>query len=120
MELLEKSNPHSTIPVDIISAEALMGRRGATDAEIIEAAGENGIVITKDKDFKQIKILTKVIETNGAKVLFFKPSSKMIFFWDILIAIVNRWEEIKEKMSRDKPPYVYEFDIRKGISEYHL
>ena len=55
LDLLEKSNPGSKIPVNVISAEILMGRRGATDEEIIAAAGADGVVITKDKDFKQIK-----------------------------------------------------------------
>jgi hypothetical protein len=103
-----------------MSAEALMGRRGATDPELIKAAGANGVVFTKDKDFKQIKLYTKVIEETGAKVLFFKSSKKMIFFWDMLTALVVRWEEIKEKLSGKKPPYVYEFDIKKGITEQHL
>ena len=95
LNLLEKSNPSSIIPVDVISAEKLMGRRGASDPELIEAAGSDGIVITKDKDFKQIKLYTDIIEATGAKVLFFKPSKKLIFFWDILSATVERWEEMK-------------------------
>lgn len=120
LNLLENSNPHSTIPVSVIAAEDLMGRRGATDEELIKAAGATGVVITKDKDFRQIKLYSKVIEETGAKVLFFKPSKKLIFFWDQLIAIVTQWQEIKEALTKEAPPYVYEFDIRKGIKECHL
>lgn len=116
LDLLEKSNPGSIIPVDVISAEKLMGRRGADDQELIKAAGFDGVLITKDKDFRQIKLYAPIIEAIGTKVLFYKPSKKLIFFWDILTATVTGWEEIKEKMSRSKPPYVYEFDIRSGIS----
>jgi hypothetical protein len=121
LHLLEKSNPSSKIAVDIISAEALMGRRGATDPELYEAAGKRkGVVFTRDKDFRQIKIYEKIIVYHRAKVLFFKSSKKMIYFWDTLIALVNNWEEMKEKLSQDTPPYVYEFDIRQGISERHM
>ena len=120
LDLLEKSNPGRIIQVDIISAEGLMGRRGATDPELIKAAGPDGVVFTKDKDFKQIKLYAPVIEATGAKVLFYKYSKKMILFWDILTETVARWEEIKEKMSRPKPPFVYEFDIRAGVSERHF
>ena len=120
LDLLEKSNPASKIPVDVISAEKLMGRKGAEDTEIIITAGLNAVVITKDKDFKQIKLYSNVIQSSGTKVLFVKQSSKLIFFWDILIAMVTRWEEIKEKLSADNSAHVYEFDIRKGISERHF
>lgn len=118
--MLEKSNPGSKIPVDVTSAEALMGRRGATDEELIEAAGSDGVVITKDKDFKQIKLYAPVIELTGARILFYKHSKKLTYFWDILTATVVRWEEIKERLNKPKPPYVYEFDIRSGVSERHL
>ncbi len=120
LDLLEKSNPASKIPVNVISAEELMGRRGATDQEIIKAARSNSVVFTKDKDFRQIKLYGKVIEQTGVKVLFFKSSSKLIFFWDILTAIVSDWEKIKEVLNNTVPPYVYEYDIRKGIKECHL
>lgn len=120
LDLLEKSNPASKIPVNVISAEQLMGRRGATDQEIIKVAGSNAVVFTKDKDFRQIKLYGKVIEQTGVKVLFFKSSSKLIFFWDILTAIVSDWEKIKEVLSNPVPPYVYEYDIRKVIKECHL
>lgn len=116
LHLLEKSNPSSQIHVDVTSAESLMGRKGAKDEEIIQAAGSDGVVFTKDKDFRQIKLYAAVIEATGAKVLFYKPAKKLIFFWDILTATVEKWEEIKEKLSQPKPPYVYEFDIRAGIS----
>lgn len=120
LDLLEKSNPGSKIPVNVISAEELMGRRGATDQEIVKAAGSNAVVFTKDKDFRQIKLYGKIIEQTGVKVLFFKSSSKLIFFWDILTAIVSDWEAIKRVLSNSVPPYVYEYDIRKGIKECHL
>jgi hypothetical protein len=94
-----------------------MGRRGATDPELYEAVGKrNGIVFTKDKDFKEIKLYERVIKEHRAKILFFRPSKKLIFFWDILKATVDKWDYIKESLDKDAPPYCYEFDITKGIS----
>lgn len=120
LNLLEKSNPAREILAEVISAEELMGKRGATDEEIIIAAGRRkGVIITKDKDFKQIKLLEKIIEASGTKVLFFKFSKKRIKFWDILTAIVGEWEVLKEKLSKEPPPYVYQFD-NKGISPFHF
>lgn len=117
MDLLEKSNPHRKIFVDVTSAEVLMGRRGADDPELYEKVGKlKGAVITKDKDFKEIKLYESVIKEHRAKVLFFKSSKKMIFFWDILKATIDKWEDIKEKLENEAPPYCYEFDIRGGIS----
>jgi hypothetical protein len=117
LHLLEKSNPHSIISVDVTSAEKLMGKRGTDDKELYETVGKlNGVVITKDKDFKEIKLYESVIKEHRAKVLFFKPSKKLIFFWDILKATIDKWEDIKEKLENEAPPYCYEFDIRGGIS----
>jgi predicted nuclease of predicted toxin-antitoxin system len=117
LHLLEKSNPNSKISVDVTSAEVLMGKRGAKDEEIYEKVGKlNGVVITKDKDFKEIKLYESVIKEHRAKVLFFRSSKKLIFFWDILKATIDKWEDIKTKLDSNSPPYCYEFDIRSGIS----
>ena len=75
---------------------------------------------TKDKGFNQIKFYEKVITENKAKVVFFRHNKKMIFFWDILVAIVTKWEELKEKLGNEAPPYVYQFDLKKGITELHF
>jgi PIN like domain len=122
LDLLDKSNPAGAVlPVDVIAAEVLMGKKGSSDSELYEAVGKaGGVVFTRDKDFKDIKLLASVIKDNKAKVLFFKPSKKFIFFWDILIEIIKRWSEIKEKLNKPAPPYVYEFDVRLGIKECHL
>ena len=117
LHLLEKSNPASKIPVNVTAAEILMGRRGATDQELYEAVGkQNGVLFTKDKDFKEIKLYESVIKQHRARVLFFKQSKKLIFFWDMLVALVNNWETIKEKLSADAPPYCYEIDKKGTIS----
>ena len=120
LELLEKSIPKPKISVDVKSALGLMGKRGASDEEIILKLNGRGVIITRDKDFKQIKLTGKAIQDTGTKVLFCKASKKMVFFWDIVIGIVTHWEKIKEEMSKDSPPYIYEFDVKGRIKECHL
>ncbi len=120
LDLLEKSNPAATNPVDVFAAEILMGRKGASDPELLVKIAGNGLLITQDKDFKQIKLIGKAIEDTGSKVLFFKYSKKTVLFWEKLVAIIDRWEEIKEKVSHPGPPHVFEFDINKGIKECYL
>ncbi len=97
-----------------------MGRRGATDEEIIRKLKGRGVIVTKDKDFKQIKLTGKAIQETGTRVLFFKYSKKMVLYWDLLTTIVTHWEKIKVEMSKDAPPFVYEFDIKGDIKECHL
>ena len=120
LDLLEKANPGRSLPVDVISAEVLMRKRGSSDADIIKAMGKGGVFITKDKDVKYFKLLKNVIIQTDAKVLFFMSSKKLIYFWDILTAVVNRWEEMKEVLNKPTPPHLYEFNIRTGIKECHF
>ena len=120
LDLLEKANPGRAVHVDVIAAEKLMGKRDASDADIIKAMGKHGIFITKDKDVKYFKLLKNVIVQNDAKVLFFMSSKKLIYFWDTLTAIINRWDNIKEVLNRPMPPHLYEFNIRTGIKECHF
>lgn len=120
LDLLEKSNPASIINVDVLSAEKLMGRRGATDEEIIRKLNGRGVIVTKDKDFKQIKLTGKAIQETGTKVLFFKYSKKMVLYWDLLTTIITYWEKIKSELNKNAPPYVYEFDIKGNIKVCHL
>lgn len=120
LDLLEKGNPGRKIPVDVFSAEKLMGKKGATDEAIIRKLNGKGVIFTKDKDFKQIKLTGKAIEETGTKILFFKFSKKMVLYWDLLSTIVTYWEKIKLQLKADSPPYVYEFDVNGNIKECYL
>jgi predicted nuclease of predicted toxin-antitoxin system len=120
LHLLEKSNPGTKISVDVISAEVFMGRISATDEEILEALGDKGVLFSKDKDFKQLKMYAKIIEGQKAKVLFFRYSKRMVLYWDILTELVTNWEKIKKELSKEAPPYVYEFSYGGRIQECHL
>ena len=120
LDLLERGNLGSKIPVRVIAADEFMGRKGATDEEILDALGDKGVFFSKDKDFKQLKLYAKVIEGQKAKVLFFKYSKKMVLFWDLLIELVTHWEKIKDELSKPAPPYVFQFSFGGGIQICHL
>jgi hypothetical protein len=120
LDLLEKSNPGSKIPVNVISAQMFMGRKGAADEEILDALGDRGVFFSKDKDFKQLKLYARLIEGRKTKVLFFRYSRKMVLFWDLLTELITHWEKIKEELSKQAPPYVYEFSFGGRIQICHL
>lgn len=120
LDLLEKSNPASKISVTVLSAIDFMGRKGAQDHEILEALGHRGVFFSKDKDFKQLKLYSKIIEGKKAKVLFFKYSKRMVLFWDVLTELVTHWEKIKTELNNSAPPYVFQFSYGGQIQECHL
>lgn len=120
LNLLEKSNPGWAINAEVLSAEAFMGYKGAEDSVVYEKIGKEGLFITKDKDFKHIKMYGKSLEKAKAKVLFFKSSKRLITHWDYVKIVIVYWIEIKELLTRTSPPYVYEFDINRGIKECHV
>src|SRR5438128_12121200 len=84
LDLLDKSNPGSRISVTVLSAEQFMGRKGAKDEEILDALGDKGVLFSRDKDFKQLKLYSKLIEGRRDKVLYFKQSKKTTLFRNVI------------------------------------
>ena len=56
---------------------------------------------------------------NKVGVVFFHSTSKKMVFWDIVVAYVNNWEEIKQKVKELKPPFILEISKR-GVEQKHF
>ena len=119
LKLIEQGNLKSSIPVDITHIK-LLSLEGAADEDIIEAAGKkNGIIITMDKDFKHIKHYYQLYKQHNVGVVIFKSSKNVIYYWDIVVAFINRWENLKKLLSEDDLPFVYEINSG-GIQKLHF
>lgn len=88
---------------------------GATDEEIIEAAGKNeGIIITMDKDFRHMKHYFQLYKAHKTGVIIFRSSK--LSYWDIVKSFINRWEELKESAINETIPFAFQINT-KGIQK---
>jgi len=119
LKLIEQGNLKSAIQVDITHIK-LLSLEGASDEDIIEAAGKkDGIIITMDKDFKHIKHYYQLYKQHNVGVVIFRSSKKVIYYWDIVVAFINRWESLKKLLSEDDRPFAYEINSR-GVQKLHF
>ncbi len=89
----------------------------STDEKVIETAGINkGIIITYDKDFRELKQHYPLYERHKVGVAFFRSPKKVLRYWDIVVSFINHWEKLKENIYNDKAPFAYEVTLR-GISK---
>ncbi len=71
--ILEKANTRSSIPIDVIFAIDYMGKRGASDQEIIKkATKQDAVIITHDSDLKKIKSYKPLLIEHSVGYVYFR------------------------------------------------
>lgn len=120
--LLEKANRRSTLSVDVAQhASMYMGRIGASDEEIIEAAkSKNAVIITHDSDFKKIKHYKPLPVKHRVGYVYFKIPKGRYEYWDIVKAFINCWENLKKEISQSTHPFAKEVNARGQINNLHF
>ena len=69
---------------------------------------EKGIVITQDFRIQTQRHQKELYLENGIGILFFNPPSHGGFaYWEMVKQLVNRWEEIKQIIRKNKPPFAF-------------
>lgn len=116
LKLIEEGNLRSKVKI-VITHIKFLGLLGATDERIIEEAGKhNGIIITLDKDFKHMKHYYSLYTKHKTGVVIFRSSKGVIHYWDIVKSFINRWEELKEAVSKEPFPFAFQINS-KGIQK---
>jgi hypothetical protein len=102
-----KITPKSNIPNSSFS-----------DGEVIEITGKkNGIIITQDRDFKNIKLKGQLYKEHNVGVIFFKTIIDSRGYWGMVTSIINKWYELKQKTEHKSKPFCFFVD-KNGIKEY--
>jgi predicted nuclease of predicted toxin-antitoxin system len=116
LRLIEEGNLRSKIKIEITHVKFLQ-LEGATDEQLIEAAGKlGGTIITMDKDFRHMKHYYLLYKKFKAGVVIFRSSKGAIHYWDIVRSFINRWQELKEEISKATHPFAYQINS-KGIQQ---
>ncbi len=87
--------------------------KGKPDEEIIPSIGsQNGILITKDLNIHKTRLQYQLCEQYKIGVFFLKMQKGLDRHWEIVKLLINSWEEILEKLSKEKRPFGYEVPVR--------
>ena len=112
LSLIEEANNKSKIRVTITHPKDA-GNEGATDEEQIVYAGKNkGIIVSFDKDFRHMKSYYPLYKEHNVGAVIINLSKKENNYWGIVKSIINKWEELKVKLSSEKRPFIYEITSR--------
>lgn len=108
---IEKANRKTPIKVDIVFAVDFMGKKGASDEEIIAAASQkDAVIVTHDGDFKRIKHYKPLLIEHKVGFIYFKVPSGKYMYWDIVKAFINKWEDLKTEISKSEHPFAFEIN----------
>ena len=92
--------------------------RGISDDAVIKKAfSENRILITNDKDFKDIKSKGGIYNAHKVGVIFFKFKKNEYSYWGIVKVFINQFDTLKEILLEQSPPFVYEISSQ-GVKRY--
>jgi hypothetical protein len=106
--LVQPQNKRDGLEIEVLSIKEVFGQ-GEKDEDWIPKIGEHGgVVITQDFRIQNQKHQKKLYEESGVGILFFNPPSNSGFaYWDMVKQLINRWEEIRQIVKKNKPPFAY-------------
>jgi predicted nuclease of predicted toxin-antitoxin system len=116
LSLIQEAN-HKSLNNAFIIHPRDVPNEGASDEEQIEYAGQNnGIIVSFDKDFKHMKSYYVLYKQYNVGAVILNLSKKEANYWGIVKSIINRWEELKQKLKDEPRPFIYEITSR-GIEK---
>ncbi len=112
-------NKKDELEIEVRSIKEDFGT-GMADEEWIPRIGEvNGVVITQDFRIQTQRHQKELYIENGVGILFLNPPSKSGFrYWDIVKLLVSKWEEIRQIIKRDQPPFAYRCSSRSNFEKF--
>ena len=95
--------------------------RGVQDKDLIEPIAKlDGILLTKDKDFKRMQLLIDLIKQHKLGVVFFRHPAKLSK-WEEIAIFTKVWPQIRElAILYHRPPYLQEFTHNCKLKELTL
>jgi hypothetical protein len=92
--------------------------KGQSDEVIIPSIGKaNGILITKDLNIHRTRLQYQLCREYKIGIFFLKMQKGMDKHWEIVKLLINSWEEILDKITKDKKPFGYEIPVRGKIKK---
>ena len=97
----------------IVHSTKIKFGKGQPDEVIIPSIGsQNAILITKDLNIHKTRLQYQLCEHYKIGIFFLKMQKGLDKHWEIVKLLINSWEEILKKMTKEKRPFGYEIPLR--------
>jgi len=111
-DALNSLNKGHFTDVIVYSTKIKFGK-GQPDEIIIPSIGSaKGIMITKDLNIHKTRFQFQLCEQYEIGIFFLKMQKGSDKHWEVVKLLINSWEEIIDKISKDKKPFGYEVPLR--------
>jgi predicted nuclease of predicted toxin-antitoxin system len=119
LRILEEGNDRSPLQCEVRHIREYMP--GDSEDEVVYkfAGQKDAIVITYDRDFKEISQKARLYKKNKVGVLYFRSTKNSLRYWDLVVSFITQWEELKKLVSETAKPFVFEISLR-GIRKIEL
>jgi predicted nuclease of predicted toxin-antitoxin system len=98
--------------IEVYSTIDVFGR-GVRDEDIIPKIGTEGsILITKDFNIKKTTLQYELCQQYNLGIFFITLPKNQDKHWEIVKLIIQNWEELIQKIGRDKHPFAYRIRIK--------
>src|SRR5258706_3026439 len=112
LRILEEGNERSPYQSEVRHIRELMPAN-SDDQVVYEFAGQkDAIVITYDRDFKEISQRAKLYKENRVGVIYFRSSKKVLRYWDIVVSFITHWEDLKKLVTETEKPFIIEVTLQ--------
>lgn len=106
--LQQPLNQKERVAIEVLSIKEVFGQGAADEDWLPQVGKENAVVITQDYQIQNQRHQKELYLQAGAGLLFIKPPSKRGFsYWQMVKLLVDRWDEIKGIISKNKPPFAF-------------
>jgi len=94
--------------------------KGASDQEVVELVSvNNGVLFTKDKDFKKAKLIVELMKTRKMGLFYMKTLKKDVY-WETIVRLMKSYIHCRGKILNQNIPYYYEIMPNGTIKEMLL
>lgn len=120
LNTIESTNRDTILHCEI-THPYLIKKGGTTDDDWVEYAGiNNAIIMTFDKDFKDIKAKGRLYNEHKVGVFFFKFDKKEKMYWQVVRLFVNNFDAMKKIILEVERPFVYRISSKGSPERYEF
>ncbi len=118
LHIIESTNRDTILNCEI-THPYLINKGGTDDDDWIAYAGRhNAIIMTFDKDFKDIKAKGPLYTQYKVGVFFFKLDRREKMYWQIVKLFVNNFDAMKKIILEVPRPFVYRISAKGNPERY--